>query len=117
MAEQDIHRCSYYCQLPECIMRQRDELRQMYVEISDPNLIEDETPFDPLAMVTVSDTDKPTTLEQLLKNLIEVQGELTNVIADMAMSNYALAQAMAGDDEDDQSDPMSRYQTLGGEEP
>lgn len=28
----DIHSCSYYCQLPKCVLRQRDELVRVYVE-------------------------------------------------------------------------------------
>jgi hypothetical protein len=28
----DIHSCSYYCQLPKCVLRQRDELVRVYVQ-------------------------------------------------------------------------------------
>ena len=31
----DIHSCSYYCTRPECIRKQRDELRAKYVKLSD----------------------------------------------------------------------------------
>lgn len=31
----DIHSCSYYCAKPECIKRQRDELRAKYVKLAD----------------------------------------------------------------------------------
>lgn len=31
----DIHFCSYYCDRPECIKAQRDELRRMFVENKD----------------------------------------------------------------------------------
>ena len=32
MSDKDsIHSCSYYCQHPKCIERQRDELREKYI--------------------------------------------------------------------------------------
>lgn len=103
MLNEDIHSCSWYRDKPECIKRQRDELRQLYIEISDPNHVPDEG-------------EKSPTVEQLLMHLIEVQINLTNTMNDVAMSNYALVQAMAGEDEED-GDKGSPYQTLGGEEP
>ena len=35
MSTDQIHPCSYYCARPECIKRQRDELRAKYVKLSD----------------------------------------------------------------------------------
>ena len=34
----DIHSCSYYCDRPECIKRQRDELRER-IERNTPTLV------------------------------------------------------------------------------
>ena len=31
----DLHTCSYYCDRPECIKAQRDELRAKYVKLAD----------------------------------------------------------------------------------
>lgn len=31
----DIHSCSYYCNRPECVKAQRDELRAKYVALAD----------------------------------------------------------------------------------
>ena len=31
----DLHTCSYYCDKPECIKAQRDELRAKYVKLAD----------------------------------------------------------------------------------
>lgn len=31
----DLHTCSYYCDRPECIKAQRDELRAKYVKLED----------------------------------------------------------------------------------
>lgn len=124
MFTEEIHTCSYYCDIPEHIKRQRDEMRDMlesqykqggpieyYHGIAEP---EKKEKFDPLAMVTISDDKKPT-IEQLLQHLIEVQIDLTNSLTDVAMSNYALVEAMAGEEPDE--DEERRYQTLGGEEP
>ena len=33
--ESDLHSCSYYCDRPECIKAQRDELRAKYVALHD----------------------------------------------------------------------------------
>ena len=35
MAMTDPHTCSYYCDRPECIKAQRDELRAKYVKLAD----------------------------------------------------------------------------------
>ena len=34
----DIHSCSYYCARPECVRKQRDELRAMYVRLADKHV-------------------------------------------------------------------------------
>ena len=36
----DIHSCSYYCDRPECIKAQRDELRERLVSMNDRELMQ-----------------------------------------------------------------------------
>jgi hypothetical protein len=40
-----IHTCSYYCDRPECIKRQRDELVKWYVEKGEPLFWKVQTPY------------------------------------------------------------------------
>ena len=47
----DIHSCSYYCERPECVRAQRDELRdRQWVELSRDEVLDiEETTTHPLA--------------------------------------------------------------------
>ena len=35
----DLHTCSYYCDRPECIKAQRDELRAKYTKLADAHAL------------------------------------------------------------------------------